>query len=385
MRIALVGTFGLRVRGTMWRRALPLARSLAQRGHEPTLIVPPWDSPEDEGRVWDDHGVQVVHARVRHPAQIMAEMLRAVLASRPDLVHVFKPKAYAGLVLQTLWYARRIGLWHGGLVLDADDWEGPGGWNDRMGYPIVARWLFAWQERWGFRHADALTVASRWLAMQAKTMGARHVVHLPNGVDAIPRPRPRRPNEAPPTALLLTRFIEFAPGDVVSIWMDIRRRVPEARLIIAGEALQGEDRALRRMLASASLADGVTWWGLVPFEAIPQLCAASDVALFPARAHRITLAKCPARLTDVMAAGLPAVASRVGEHETYIMHGETGFLVPPGDLGAFAEATTWLLQDREQAYRMGEEAQRHVIERFNWDRLAATVERAYELAMERRT
>ena len=47
-------------------------------------------------------------------------------------------------------------------VVDADDWEGPGGWNDdpRAGYSGAAQRVFAWQERFGLSHADAWTVMS---------------------------------------------------------------------------------------------------------------------------------------------------------------------------------------------------------------------------------
>ncbi|RME36039.1 MAG: glycosyltransferase WbuB, partial [Thermoflexia bacterium] len=40
-------------------RALPLACALAARGHRVTLLLPPWQNPEDSGRVWEENGVRV--------------------------------------------------------------------------------------------------------------------------------------------------------------------------------------------------------------------------------------------------------------------------------------------------------------------------------------
>ncbi len=379
MRIAMVGPFGLRKRGTMWRRALPLAKALVRRGHRVGLFLPPWDSPADSGRAWTDQGVSIVNVPGRHPATLTAHLLRAILAYHPDIVHAFKPKAYAGFIVQALWYARQTGLWRGRLIVDADDWEGAGGWNARAGYPKAAQWLFAWQEAWGFRHADVLTVASRWLATQAERLGAYHVVYVPNGVDlAHWPPRPMSPS-GPPTALLLTRFIEFAPGRLADIWAAVQARLPKAHLVVAGGALRDEAHIARCLLEAASPHASVRWLGPIPYDALPSLCAKADLALFPADAHRLNRAKCPARLVDMMAAGLPVVASRVGEHETYVVHGETGLLVPPGDTAALAQAVVWLLSDPEEARRMGQAGRRRVAAEFTWDHLAPRVEAAYAL------
>lgn len=43
----MLGTFGLRPKGTMSARALPLAQELAGRGWRVRLALPPWDSPAD--------------------------------------------------------------------------------------------------------------------------------------------------------------------------------------------------------------------------------------------------------------------------------------------------------------------------------------------------
>ena len=59
MHIAFIGPFGLRPKGTMSVRALPLARALVARGHAVRVILPPWDFPEDAGRRLHDAGVEV--------------------------------------------------------------------------------------------------------------------------------------------------------------------------------------------------------------------------------------------------------------------------------------------------------------------------------------
>ena len=71
------------------------------------------------------------------------------------------------------------------LVVDSDDWEGWGGWNDLLPYPASAKRLFAWQERDLPRRADAVTVASRTLQTQVWGSGVppEEVFYLPNGIE----------------------------------------------------------------------------------------------------------------------------------------------------------------------------------------------------------
>jgi glycosyltransferase involved in cell wall biosynthesis len=82
-------------------------------------------------------------------------------------------------------------------------------------------------------------------------------------------------------------------------------------------------------------------------------------------------------LRDLLAAGVPVVAEAVGQNREMIRHGETGWLVPPGNVPSFAEAVVRLLEDAQLRERLGQAAARDVRERFAWDRLVETVERAY--------
>ena len=117
-------------------------------------------------------------------------LLRAVVAWQPEIVHVFKPKGPSGLVATALWATRdwrRVAFVPGcPLVIDSDDWEGPGGWNDdpRVGYTPLQKRFFAWQERTGLSHADAWTVTSECLRQRAVSFGAtpEKVFVLHNGV-----------------------------------------------------------------------------------------------------------------------------------------------------------------------------------------------------------
>ena len=152
------------------------------------------------------------------------------------------------------------------LVVDTDDWEGPGGWNDdpRSGYSALQRRFFAWQERYGLSHAHAWTAASRCLRQRAIDFGAapERVFLLPNGVSE---------REFPPAAsgpagawwggarqaggpgaaqvLLYTRFAGVRVVDVAAIWGRVLSVLPEARLVVLGRGLAGEENELAQLRA----------------------------------------------------------------------------------------------------------------------------------------
>ncbi len=58
-------------------------------------------------------------------------------------------------------------------------------------------------------------------------------------------------------------------------------------------------------------------------------------------------------VVEAMAAGKPVVASKVGGIPDLIQHGQTGFLVPPADEDALAEAIVKLVKNAELAKKMG--------------------------------
>jgi len=58
-------------------------------------------------------------------------------------------------------------------------------------------------------------------------------------------------------------------------------------------------------------------------------------------------------ILEAMASGKPVVATNVGGNSEAVIHGETGFLVPPADADAIAEAIVKVLSNQELCYEMG--------------------------------
>ena len=409
MRIVMIGPFGLRPKGTMVARALPLAKALAARGHALTLLLPPWSNPADSGHVSEEDSVRVENIALPPPAPLLfhvrltRRLIRRALALQPDVIHCFKPKAYAGLSAWWLWQLKRLGRCQARLVVDTDDWEGAGGWNERERYTWAQKRLFAWQEQWGLRHCDALTVASRTLESIAWSMGVipSRVFYVPNGVEVgswtargagvevgsrksevrsapsdLHAERPTS-NLQPPTILLYTRFVEFRVERAMDVFERVLRLVPEARLLVVGNGLFGEESKLLDLAQSGGWGERIEYAGWIEPDRLPDVFARADVAIYPFDDTLLNRTKCAVKLIDLLAAGVPVVADAVGQNAEYIRHNETGVLVSAGDAAAMADAVAALLNERRRARILGGLAARDVRERFGWNRLSEAVEKAY--------
>ncbi len=355
-------------------------------GHQVKIVMPPWHTHESPA-VWQEEGIEYEYVAINYTPLFgylatTHNLVRAALAFKPDVVHCFKPKAYAGLAAYFIWRHKKLGN-KVRLVVDEDDWEGDGGWNAVEPYPAALKRFFSWQERWGVRHCDALTVASRALQSIVWSLGVppERVTYLPNGAPhmdlSMPGMRRTLQLKDSPTVLCYTRFVEFSPERLLAIWQNVHRELPAARLLIVGKALNAETEARLDRLLAGDLADTVLRAGWVQMADLPAYFSCADVAVFPCDDTLINRCKCSVKLTDLLTAGLPVVADAVGQNAEYIEAGRSGWLVSPGDNTAMAHAVTALLQDEAQRRALGSAARERMLSEFNWQKLAEIALQAY--------
>ncbi len=442
MRIAVVGNFGFGYKGTMSARSLPIARELARRGHQVEVFLPDdgsdvpesttidgvvirtfrvvgregrrekarlgtgdvredsglGDAPNEDDRLkprlqQGKRGVEALAGRspvlaIREHARLGATIVWHVLLSQPDVVYAFKPIGYAGLALLTAWLRRHIGGWRPVLALDADDWEGTGGWADRQRGSHWRTRLVDWQERWCLTHAEVVTVASRELERLAQPTSAK-LVYVPNATSSTSpgwtigdgdRFRASLGLGNVPVVLAYTRFLEFAPGRLVEVFEKILRGCPDAHLVIAGKGLDGEEGLFGRLVAKHGLGQRVHQLGWTTAEDLPNVFAAADVALYLLDDDLLNRAKCPMKLVDLMLAGVPVVADRVGQASEYIANGLNGMLVPTGETGTMASQTIELLRDVERRTRIGAAARLSMLTDWTWRTKAEAIDEAFRSA-----
>lgn len=381
MRIVMIGPFAFKPKATVSARAFFAARALVRRGHRVTILMPPYDNPQDSGRRWSRDGVDLENITLRPgrlaPITAAWNLTQRAQALRPDVIHIFKPVGYSGLAAQML--ATRGARW----VLDHDDWEGRGGWADVNPYPAAWKRFFYWQEPWVIRRAHAVTVASRTLQTQVWGLGVdpARVFYTPNGPDESLRhlPPPNIQTTSSPAAVYLGHIPHGNDLDqAIEAVARLRPELPDLCLLIAGvgDGLP----ALQVAAAQRDLEDVVSFPGWIDPQRAPEWLASGSVALYPYRDTLVNRAKCSAKLILYMAVGLPIVTSRVGQNVEYLEHNVSGWLVEPGDVDGLTSALRALLTDPARAQALGGAARRRLWEHFDWDMLVERFVQAYELA-----
>jgi len=138
-----------------------------------------------------------------------------------------------------------------------------------------------------------------------------------------------------------------------------------ARLLLVGDGPGREE--LVSAVRARGLGDSVQFTGAVAPQDVPGLLASMDVAVAP-YPNLANFYFSPLKVYEYMAAGLPVVASRIGQLENLIEPEVTGLFIPPGDAGALARTLLKLRNAPELRRRLGRAAREKVLRDHTWDK-----------------
>lgn len=339
-----------------------LARALAAAGHRVTVLGWGHDAR------FDDQGVRVV----MQPA-----------------THV--PKS--GWLVNRLGAHRALGalVEHEGLdIVEAPDWCGPSA-GVRPACPVVIRCngsaLYfarllgervsrrdAAAEWLALRQAAGVVAVSRFTASETRRLFRlrRPIGTIPNGID-LRQFEPVDPSLVDRDLVLYAGTVTRKKGvlDLCRAFSRLVDRHPSARLVVAGRDTPDPRTgsvscwALCWRELSGAARRQTEYVGTRPHDEIREHLARAAVCAFPSHAEAMPLV-----WLEAMACGRPIVAYGIGWAPEVITPEETGLLVPPGDVEAFARALARLLGDPDRADAMGRAARRDVETRFAADRIA---------------
>jgi phosphatidylinositol alpha-1,6-mannosyltransferase len=153
---------------------------------------------------------------------------------------------------------------------------------------------------------------------------------------------------------------------LIRAWPAVRERVPEARLVIAGD---GDDvPRLRRLAAECGVAGAVDFLGFVSGADLDRAYARAAVFAMPSKGEGFGLV-----YLEAMAHGLPCIGSVHDAAREVIDDGTTGLLVDPDDQAALAATVAGLLESPGLRGAMGAAGQALVRQQFGFERFKADV------------
>lgn len=397
MKIVMVAPFSVYPKGTVPIRMLPIAKNLAERGNEVNIIVPPYDNISESGREYEIDGIDIINAEfvdlplIKYPLMLFS-MIQKIVKYSPNVVYIFKPKGYSGLVAMVLILFKRLGLYKKTkILLDTDDWEGYGGFADffkqHSAYPNIMLTFFDFQERLIPKQVDGITVASQTLVSKLLSEGilAEKLFYVPNGKpernfdvldNEVVALRKSLKLEGTPVILLYTRFFEYKLNKVVDILDYVIQKVPSAKLLVLGKGEFGEENELKQLITDKGLGDSVIFGGWINFNDIPKYLAIGDVAIYPFDDTPLNRAKCPGKLIELMAAQRAIVANNVGQIKEYIEDGKSGLLADVRDNMQFASLVAKILKDHNLQSELEINSKERILTSFSWSKLTNSVELA---------
>jgi glycosyltransferase involved in cell wall biosynthesis len=137
----------------------------------------------------------------------------------------------------------------------------------------------------------------------------------------------------------------------------ILSKFPDTRFLLIG------DGPLRETLENEFGSPSVIFTGLR--RDVPDLLRCMDIFVLPSLTEGLPMA-----ILEAMAAGLPVVATRVGDVPQVLIEKETGLIVEPGDESRLEDALLCLLSDPGPAVEMGRKGSERVRKYFSSERMA---------------
>jgi glycosyltransferase involved in cell wall biosynthesis len=167
--------------------------------------------------------------------------------------------------------------------------------------------------------------------------------------------------------------------ELIKGFAHVAREVPDAMLLVVGEALFNRDEeyaaSLARTVASLGLNDRVRFLG--PRDDVPGLMQGLDVLVINSREEPFALT-----VLEGLASGTAVLATSVGGTPEMIRHGENGWLVDGRNRDELVSGMLRLLRDEGLRRELGSNGRRDAIARFSVDRFMTEILALYRVALE---
>lgn len=372
-------------------RCLNLARQLAKRGHDVTMLCTA-NEEKFALKEYDEDGVHIVEA----PDLLVGSMRSgwdpstiwrriAWLKDKSfDLIHTFETRPGTIYPVLSLQKRKRTPL-----VIDWIDWWGHGGLikeHRPRWYQIAFGGIETWYEEHFRTRADASTVIARGLGKRAEGLGVdpKSIFWIPNGCAPEIADKIAGENFRPRFGIGDDRFVVGFSALDVTIGVDkifqalalLKQKHDNITMLMTGK----KDAAIMDAVKAAGVEDNVLHLGFVEVEDYPRALSCVDTFVVPFLDRIANQGRWPGRINDYLSLGIPIITNPIGEMKTLLDEQEIGLLAEESAEG-FAGALTQMIEDPERRRRMGDNARQLAENDLAWSTLIDRLEQAYAYAI----
>lgn len=203
----------------------------------------------------------------------------------------------------------------------------------------------------GFRNVDKVVTLSHYMHDLVKHDGQDNE-YIPNGTTLLAF-HPLQKGQIENTLVYAGRLESYkGVGYLVEALQKIVSEFPDTHLFIAGDGKEKEN--LIDMTEKLGVKDNVTFLGHLKRNELEKLYIRSSVMVMPS-VYPEAFGKVG---VEAMSVGRPVIATDVGGVSDWLVNGEVGYLVPPSNSTAIADAVIKLFSDKEKLVSMSEKARK---------------------------
>ena len=377
MRVAIVNSFFPPWRGGAETYACNLARKLADRGHQVTVLCA--EKPETPGE-YEQDGITIRRLRMLgrlYGTPLIPTLFFELCRIDADIFHANFPSPYIAFnvaVVCALRSKKAVLTWHNDLP--------PVTWGARLLIETHDRLILP-----SYLRAYGRIIATSQIYVENSRILRKlknQVSVVPNGVDCerfhpgVDASELRRSLRIGGRFVLLfvgalTKWHRYKGLDVLlrSLRMAVDQD-PDLSLVIVGDGdLRNE---YHRMTEELRLEENVIFAGDVSDDNLPQYYALADALVLPSKDMSEGFGL---TLLEANASGKPVIASQVGGIPSVVRNGYNGVLVPPNEPRELAKAILGLKREPGKAREMGHNGRLFARE-HDWSVVASQTEKVYE-------
>ena len=143
--------------------------------------------------------------------------------------------------------------------------------------------------------------------------------------------------------------------------------------IIGSEEKLGEFSIIKKIFKSLNLQEYTKFYGAIYNSQKIEFFNNADIFVLPSHNESFGISN-----LEAMASGLSIISTKVGAIPEYLVHGENGFLICPGNIDQLTKYLRILINDSKLREKMGDNNRKKVVEEFDWFIVSKKIDHLYQ-------
>ncbi|MHA1410280.1 MAG: glycosyltransferase family 4 protein, partial [Candidatus Odinarchaeia archaeon] len=159
----------------------------------------------------------------------------------------------------------------------------------------------------------------------------------------------------------------------------VKERVPDIKLLLIGFKGKTEyEKKLKKLSKNLDVYENIEFIKWAPFKDVINYIKASKICLIPHRTSGHTNTTIPHKLFHYMMLKKPVIVTDAKPLKRIVEECKCGLVIPSGNYEKMAKAIIKIYDDKELALRLGENGEKAVKDKYNWEVEAKKLIKLYE-------